>query len=96
MKINWSVRVKNPLFWAEIAASILLPILAHMGLNWADMTSWAALGEVLFSAIQNPVIVVAILVSVWNAITDPTTKGISDSAQALTYSKPKSDEKKEE
>lgn len=89
MKINWKVRVKNPLFWVEIAAAILLPILAYLGLSWQDMTSWAALGEVLLSAIQNPVIIVASAVSVWNAITDPTTKGVSDSIQALTYSKPK-------
>lgn len=89
MKINWKVRVKNPLFWVEIGAAILLPILAYLGLSWEDMTSWSALGEVLLSAIQNPVIVVATVVSVWNAITDPTTKGVSDSEQALTYTKPK-------
>lgn len=89
MKINWKVRVKNPLFWAEIGAAILLPILAYLGLSWEDMTSWAALGNVLLSAIQNPVLVVATAVSVWNAITDPTTKGVSDSEQALTYTKPK-------
>lgn len=89
MKINWKVRVKNPLFWVEIGAAILLPILAYLGLSWEDMTSWAALGDVLLSAIKNPVILVATAVSAWNAITDPTTKGISDSTQALTYNKPK-------
>ena len=89
MKINWKVRVKNPLFWVEIAAAILLPILAYFGLSWEDMTSWAALGNVLLEAIQNPVVIVATLVSAWNAITDPTTKGISDSEQAMTYNKPK-------
>ena len=66
--------------------------LGSYGIELGRYDLLAALGEVLFSAIQNPVIVVAILVSVWNAITDPTTKGISDSAQALTYNKPKSDE----
>lgn len=89
MKINWKVRVKNPLFWVEVAAAILLPILAYLGLSWQDMTSWAALGEVLLKAIQNPVIIVSCGVSVWNAINDPTTKGLSDSTQALTYDKPK-------
>lgn len=89
MKINWKVRVKNPLFWVEIVAAIILPILAYFGLSWEDMTSWAALGEVLLEAIQNPVVIVSTIVSVWNAITDPTTKGISDSEQALTYNKPK-------
>lgn len=91
MKINWTVRLKNPVFWAELAAAILLPILTHMGMNWEDMTSWAALGNLLLSAIQNPVIVVAVVVSVWNAINDPTTAGMSDSAQALTYTEPKKD-----
>ena len=88
MKINWKVRIKNPLFWVQIASAILLPILAHLGLSWQDMTSWEALGGVLLSAIQNPVIVVATAISVWNAITDPTTKGVFDSKNALTYDKP--------
>ena len=89
MAINWKVRIKNPVFWAELAMAILLPILTHMGMNWNDMTSWPALWNVLLGAIQNPVIVVAVLVSVWNAITDPTTAGLSDSTQAMTYTEPK-------
>lgn len=91
MKINWTVRIKNPIFWAELAAAVLLPILTHMGMNWEDMTTWTALGGMLMNAIQNPVIVVAVIVSVWNAINDPTTAGVSDSIQALTYTEPKKD-----
>lgn len=87
--INWKVRFKNPIFLAELAASILLPILTYMGLSWADMTTWAALGNVFVEAIQNPVILVSVIVSVWNAVNDPTTSGVSDSAQALTYTEPK-------
>jgi phi LC3 family holin len=89
MKINWAVRFKNPVFWAELVAAILLPILTHMGMNWEDITTWAALGEVIFTAFQNPVILVAVAVSVWNALNDPTTKGLSDSENALTYTEPK-------
>ncbi len=89
MKINWTVRLKNPVFWAELAAAIFLPILTHMGMNWEDLTTWSALGGMLLSAIQNPVIVVAVIVSVWNAINDPTTAGVSDSEQAMTYTEPK-------
>lgn len=88
MKINWKVRIKNPVFLVELAVAIFLPILTHMGLNWEDITSWMALGNVLLSAVQNPVIVVAVIVSVWNAIIDPTTKGMSDSERALTYEQP--------
>ena len=89
MKINWTVRFKNPIFWAELIAAIMLPILAHMGMNWEDMTSWATLGTTIANALQNPAIMVAVVVSVWNAINDPTTAGVSDSTQALTYTEPK-------
>jgi phi LC3 family holin len=89
MKINWKVRFKNPIFLAGLAAAVVLPILAHLGLSWEDMTTWSALGKVLIEAVKNPVIVVSVIVSVWNLINDPTTKGVSDSTQALTYDIPK-------
>lgn len=89
MKINWTVRFKNPVFWAELVAAILLPILTHLGMNWEDITTWAALGEIILTAFQNPVIMVAVAVSVWNALNDPTTKGLNDSQNALTYTEPK-------
>lgn len=89
MKINWTVRLKNPVFWVNIVAAFLLPILTHMGMNWEDITTWATLGGMIADAVQNPVIVVAVVVSVWNAINDPTTSGVSDSERALTYTEPK-------
>lgn len=88
MKINWKVRFKNPVFWANIAAAIILPILAHMGVNWEDITTWAAFGGLLWSAVQNPVIVVAVVCSVWNELHDATTAGLSDSERAMSYKKP--------
>ena len=94
MKINWKVRLKNPVFWANLAAAVVLPILAYLGLNWQDMTTWGALGSALLEAVKNPVIVVSVLVSVWNLLVDPTTKGVSDSTQALTYTEPKASEPK--
>lgn len=88
MKINWKVRAKNPAFWVQIGVSVFVPILAYFGLNWSDMTTWAAIGALLWQAIQNPVVVVSVAVSVFNAITDPTTVGIGDSVRALGYDKP--------
>ena len=32
MKINWKVRIKNPLWWVQIAAALVLPMLAYFGL----------------------------------------------------------------
>ncbi len=87
-KINLSVRMKNPVFVAQLVISILAPILAYMGLNYEDLTTWAMLGDVLFEAIKNPYVLALVLISVFNALNDPTTKGISDSQQALTYKKP--------
>lgn len=86
--INWKVRLKNPVFWVQIAAAIVLPILAYLGLSWEDMTSWSALGGIFLEAVKNPVILASVLVSVWNAINDPTTKGLSDSQRAMEYQKP--------
>ena len=91
MSINWKVRVKNPVFWVQIIVAIILPILAYFGLSWEDMTTWGAIGRVLLDAVKNPVVLVAVVVSVFNAINDPTTKGLSDSTQALGYNKPKAD-----
>lgn len=89
MKINWIVRIKNPVFWAQVAIAIVSPILVGLGLQWQDMTTWAALGNALLKAVSNPVIVVSVIASLWACITDPTTAGTSDSEQALTYNKPK-------
>ncbi|WP_367399618.1 phage holin [Anaerotruncus massiliensis (ex Togo et al. 2019)] len=40
---------------------------------------------------QNPVVVVSVLVSVFNALTDPTTSGVNDSVRAMTYETPHKD-----
>lgn len=94
-KINWTVRARNPLWWAQIVCAVVLPVLAYFGLNWSDMTSWTALGDVFWQAIQNPVVLVSVLVSAFNAITDPTTVGVKDSQRALTYSAPFKDKKED-
>ena len=86
--INWKVRLKNPVWWAEVLSAVLLPMLTAVGLGWKDLTSWEALGSVLKTAAGNPATVAAVLVSLWNAVNDPTTAGIGDSQRALTYTRP--------
>ena len=87
--MNLKVRMKNWSFWVSVLISIGAPILAYFGLTAADITTWSALGRVLLEAVSNPYVVGLVLVSLYNALIDPTTKGIKDSAQALTYAKPK-------
>ena len=83
MNINWKIRFKNPVFLAQLACAIVMPLIVGMGATWEDMTTWEALGSTIMAALGNPVVVVAMLTSVWACITDPTTSGVSDSESAL-------------
>lgn len=87
--MNWKVRFKNPLFIAQMILAVLTPILAYAGLTVKDLTTWQALGDLLIGALSNPYVLGLVVVSVFNAVTDPTTSGVKDSEQALTYTKPK-------
>jgi phi LC3 family holin len=89
MKINFQVRKSNPVFIAQVILSVLLPILGYMGLNLSDLTSWVLLKDVLMQAIVNPYVLGIVAVSVFSAITDPTTKGVNDSDRAMTYTEPR-------
>lgn len=92
-KINWKVRFnrENIMFISQVIISVIVPILTYFGLQASDLTTWAKVGETFVAAISNPYVVVMALMSLFNAITDPTTKGFGDSNKALTYEKPKED-----
>ncbi len=90
--INWIVRIKNPVFWAQVLVALMVPMLTSLGLSWEQMTTWGALWQVLVRSLSNPATVAAMLLSVWNAVNDPTTAGLQDSALALSYKEPKRNE----
>lgn len=82
--INWKVRIKNKSFWVALIPAILLLIqvvAAVFDYNF-DM---GELGDKLLSVVNALFAVLTIL----GIVTDPTTAGISDSKQALTYETPK-------
>ncbi len=84
MKINWLVRIKNKNFWiAVIPASLLLVqvVLEVFGVN-IDIGD---LGNKLLDVVNAAFAVLSIM----GIVTDPTTKGVCDSEQAMTYIKPK-------
>ncbi len=87
--MNFKVRFKNPVFWIQIALGAFATALAYAGLTAADMTTWAGLWDVIIGTVKNPYCLFLIASNIWNALNDPTTKSISDSKEALTYSKPK-------
>lgn len=86
MKINWKVRVKNRAFWIAIIPALALlgkQVLELFGVN-VDFTN---VSKKLLEIIETVFVVLAIV----GVITDPTTKGISDSERALGYSEPNND-----
>jgi len=82
--INWRVRARNKNFWIAIIPAILLLIQAVAEVFGIDL-DLGALGDKLISVVNAAFVVLAIL----GIVTDPTTTGISDSSQALTYDRPR-------
>ncbi len=89
MKINWKVRFKNPMFWIGIIVAVVATVFTQLGVSFKHVTSWADFLQLFVDAVSNPVVVVAVITAVYNAVIDPTTKGVRDSKDALKYDKPK-------
>ena len=82
--INWKVRLKNKNFWLAIipAVLVLIQVVAQVfGIN----LTLSLLGDNLIAVVNAVFVVLAIL----GIVTDPTTEGVGDSKQALTYEEPK-------
>ena len=82
--INWTVRVKNKTFGLALipAALLLVQVVAAVFGYTLDL---GELGDKLLAVVNALFGVLAIL----GIVADPTTKGVGDSSQALTYDKPK-------
>ncbi len=84
--INWTVRLKNKNFWLALIPAILILVQSIAKVFGFDL-NFDVLGENLISVINSIFAVLVIL----GVVNDPTTEGISDSNQALTYQEPKKD-----
>ena len=85
--INWKVRARNRAFWAAIVPAALLlvqAVLACFGVTW----DYSQVSQELLGVVNALFAVLAIL----GVVADPTTEGLGDSAQALTYEAPKGKE----
>lgn len=86
MSINWKVRIKNPAFWTgliSVLATLAISVAQLLGVDISEaVTGWQ-------SALAALVIAVFGVLSLLGVVTDPTTAGISDSAQAMMYDRPK-------
>lgn len=86
--MNLKVRVKNWSFWVSVLLAIVTPVGVYYGVSGADVTSWGALWGLTGQAASNPYVVISVLASVYNALIDPTTPGVADSARAMAYISP--------
>ena len=86
MNINWTVRFRNKYFWLSLIPALLL-LIQVVAAVFGYTLDLGELGDKLLAVVNALFAVLTIL----GIVTDPTTKGVSDSAQALTYEKPKDD-----
>lgn len=85
MKMNLTVRAKNPWFWV----SLLGVVFTAMGVSPEMFTSWGAVLDAIKGLISNPFMLGSVAVAVMGVFIDPTTAGVKDSEQAMTYTEPK-------
>jgi phi LC3 family holin len=82
-KINWLVRVKNKAFWISFIPALLLVI--QVVANVFGFTiELGDLGNKLLSVVN----AVFALLTILGIVVDPTTNGVIDSSQALSYTEP--------
>lgn len=86
MKINWTVRIKNKAFWVAIIPAILLLAQQVCGMFGVKIEIAGLTDQLL--AIIGTVFAILSLIGIVN---DPTVATLSDSNQAMTYTKPKVD-----
>lgn len=82
--INWEVRLKNKQFWLALIPAVLLLIQAVAGV-FGFVLDLSVLGDKLLVVVNTLFTVLVIL----GVVVDPTTRGIKDSENALTYTEPK-------
>lgn len=84
MNINWKVRLKSGSWWLGILSAVVTAVFAVLQLCNVELPVTAE--QVLQAATLVLMIPAAIGIT-----TDPTTKGVSDSVQAMAYDAPKQD-----
>ena len=82
--INWTVRIKNKAFWVALVPALLL-LVQVIAAVFGFTLDLGDLGNRLLDVVNALFAVLAIL----GIVNDPTTNGVSDSKQAMTYVKPR-------
>jgi len=84
MKINWKVRINNKFFWMAFIPAVLVLIKAVSNL-FGFSIELVNIESNLIEVVEAVFLVLTIV----GVVADPTTAGIGDSENALTYDTPK-------
>lgn len=82
--INWSVRFRNKAFWLSLIPAVLL-LVQVVAAVFGYTLDLGALGDKLLAVVNALFAVLTIL----GVVNDPTTAGVTDSTQALSYTTPR-------
>ena len=82
--INWKVRLANKNFWISVIPAMLL-LIQVVGDVFGFTLDFGEMGNKLLAVVNAVFALLAIL----GIVNDPTTEGLEDSQQAMTYEEPK-------
>lgn len=85
--INWRVRIRNKAFWVAIIPAVLV-LIQVVAAVFGYTLELGELGNKLIAVVN----AVFVILSILGVVNDPTTSGLSDSKQAMTYELPKEKE----
>ena len=86
--INWKARLQSGPFWMGLISAIVAAVFTLLPLCGVEMSVTA-------EQIMQAATVILMIPAALGIISDPTTKGLSDSSRALTYEKPVENAKQE-
>lgn len=81
--INWKVRLSNKAFWVAIIPAVLMLVQAVAAV-FGFTLDLGDIGNKLLTVVEAAFLVLGIV----GIVNDPTTKGLSDSERAMTYTEP--------
>lgn len=81
MKINWKVRLKNPVFWLTVIPAVIALVYTVLGL-------FGVVPSISEDVLVNAVTAIISALTTVGVLIDPTTKGVGDSDRALAYEEP--------
>ena len=82
MKINLKVRIKNPVFWLTIIPATITFVYVLLG-------CFGIVPAISQDEIINALTAIVTALTTLGVLVDPTTSGVGDSENALTYTSPR-------